>query len=155
MTQGPDEYVAPTRAEQPPTSNQDIDYPGPDDVTPEAMEPDWSEDRPIPVYIVDRQETPEIQDWSGLRVSVTGNAVEVVGARRNRTRTVIQNEGPNEVYLRRDMAVNTTGLDLAIPVNGSLEMLHNGSVWARCSTGESATLNVLQEFSVELDSPYA
>lgn len=153
MTQGPEEYEAPTRAEQPPTSNQDIDYPDQDDKTPEVMEPDWSHDQPIPVYIVERPEAPQVLDWSGLRVSVTANAVELVGARRNRTRCIIQNEGTNEVYLRRDMAVST-GLDFAVPANGSIEMLHNGSVWARCATGESATVNVLQEFTVELDSPY-
>lgn len=155
MTQGPQDYEAPTRAEQPPTSNQDIDYPGPEDVTPQAMEPDWSHDQPIPVYIVDRQETPQFEDWSGIRVAVTANAVELVGARRNRKRCVIQNEGTNEVYLRRTMDVNTTGLDFAVPANGSIEMLHNGSVWAKCAAGESATVNVLQEFTVDLDSPYA
>lgn len=155
MTQGPQEYDAPTRAEQPPTSNQDIDYPGPQDTTPVAETPDWSHDNPIPVYLVERPQTPQVQDWSGLRVSVTANAVELVGARRNRTRCVIQNEGTNEVYLRPTMDVNTTGLDMAIPANGSVEMLHNGSVWAKCSTGESATVNILQEYTVELDNPYA
>lgn len=153
MTQEPQEFVAPQRVDQPPTTNQDIDFPTEADKEPQPLEPDWSEDRPIPVYVVDREETPQISEWSSVRFGVTDQPVELAGSRRNRNRLLIRNEGVNEVYLGNDMTVNS--MNYGLPANAEVEMLHNGSVWARCASGESATVNIIQEYTVELDSPHA
>lgn len=152
--QVPEEYDAPNRGEQVADTVQDYDYPTDADKEPELMQPDWSEDQPIPVYIVERPETPQILDWTGNRFVIGENAVEIVGARRNRTRTIISNEGTDAVFLARDMAVSTE-LNLRLAANASIEMLHNGAVWARCASGDTATVDVLQEYTVELDSLHA
>lgn len=148
--QMPDEYDAPDRGEQVADTVQAYDYPTDTDKEPELMQPDWSEDQPIPVYLVNRPEAPQIFDWTGGRFVITESAVEIVGARRNRTRAVITNEGTDPVFLGRDMAVSTE-LNFRLAANASIEMLHNGAVWARCASGESGTVNVLQEYTVELD----
>lgn len=151
MSQGPDEYVAPTIAEQPPTSNQDIDYPTDADTEPAPLQPGWSEENPIPVYMVERPEIPQVMEWSSQRVPVTDNAIQIVGARRNRTRVVVRNEGTDAVHVGRDEQV-TDAFNFRIAANEDLEMLHNGAVWARCASGDSATVNVMQEYTVELDT---
>lgn len=154
MSQGPEEYEAPTIAEQPPTSNQDIDYPTDADTEPEPMQPDWSDDNPIPVYIVERPEIPQVLDWSSQRMPVTDNAIQIVGARRNRTRVVVKNEGTDAVHIGRDEQV-IDAFNFRLAANEELEMLHNGAVWARCASGDTATVNVMQEYTVELDTRHA
>lgn len=150
------DYVAPTLApdDRTPDTNQDYDYPTDADKQPDFPEPDWSHDQPIPVYVVERPEAPQVLDWSSTQINVTANAVEILGARRNRTRVIIKNDGTNAVIIGKDMALNTA-LNFSLSANEQIEMLHNGSVWARCAAGETATVNVMQEFTVELDSPHA
>lgn len=151
MNQEPAEYVAPTIAEQPPTSNQDIDYPTEGDKDALFPEPDWSEDNPIPVYVVERPETPQVLEWSSLRVPVTDSAIQLAGGRRNRTRVVVKNEGTDAVHIGRDEQVSDA-FNFRLAANEEIEMLHNGAVWARCASGDTATVDVIQEYTVELDS---
>lgn len=148
----PAEYVAPQRVDQPETTNQDYDYATDADKEPAIAQPDWSEDQPIPVYIVERPAIPQILDWSSLRVAVGDQPVQLVGARRNRTRTIVKNEGPDPVFVGQDMTINAMGFRLA--ANEREEFLHNDSIWARCDAGKTGTVSVLQEFTVELDSPH-
>lgn len=150
------DYVAPTLApdDRTPDTNQDYDYPTDADRQPDFPEPDWSEDKPIPVYVVERPETPQVLEWSSNQIGVTDRAVEIAGARRNRTRMIVKNDGADTVYIGRDMALNTA-LNFTVKSGEQIEMLHNGAVWAKCASTETATVNVIQEYTVELDSPHA
>lgn len=149
----PQEYIAPLRADQPETSNQDFDYPTDADkpIANEFPEPDWSENNPIPVYVVERPEIPQVLNWSSERfLTVDTGAVQIAGSRRNRTRMVIRNEGPDPVFVDPEASV-MAAFSFRIAANEDLELLHNASVWARCDVGKSATVSVAQEYTVELD----
>lgn len=149
----PHEYEAPTRAEQPPTSNQDFDYPTDADkaTANEFDEPDWSEANPIPVYIVERPEIPQILDWSSDRATIVDTeSDQIAGARTNRTRIVVRNEGPDPIFIDRGPET-MPAFSSRLAANEREEMFHNGAVWARCDTGKTAVVSVIQEFTVELD----
>lgn len=148
-----EEFHAPQRADQPKTTNQDFDYPTDADKPKahEYMEPDWSEDHPIPVYVVERPEIPQLQEWSSERfLTVDTSAVQVAGSRRNRNRLVIRNEGPDPVYLDREQGV-MPAFSYRLAANEREELFHNAQVWARCDVGKSATVSVVQEYTVPLD----
>lgn len=150
MSQSPEDYEAPKRGEHVETTNQDFDYPTEVDKEPELPEDVWSEDTPIPVYIVDRTETPELQNWSSERFQVVDSAIQLAGARRNRTRMVVKNEGADPVFIDPEQSV-TSAFSFRLAANEEVELLHNASVWARCDATESAQVSVIQEYTVSLD----
>lgn len=153
MNDGPEEYIAPERGEQiQDGADHDTDFPGEADTQPEQLfEPDWSHDNPIPVYIVSTPEVPQIVEWSSTRITVQDAPVQILGAKRNRVRAIIQNEGGGAIFIGPDMSVSTAlAYKLNVAANYTIEMTHNSDVWARCAAGDSAVINVIQEYVVEL-----
>lgn len=149
------DYVAPVIGEEVNSGeNQDYDYPADQDTKPvDFPEPDWSADNPIPVYQVDRPQIPDIVEWSSNRITIVDQPVQIIGANRNRLRALIQNEGGGAVYIGPDMSVSTAmAYKLNVAANYTIEMTHNSDVWARCAAGDSAVVNVLQEYTVNLDN---
>ena len=154
MNNSAEEFEAPDRGEQiTHGTNQDFDYPADTDTQPEKLaEPDWSEDNPIPVYIVNTPEVPQISDSSYERFIIVDSSVEIAGKKRNRTRMIVKNESQStaEVYIDKSQAV-TTAFSFRLNAGDELELKHNDSVWARCDTGDTATVSVVQEYNVPLD----
>lgn len=155
MSESPAEYEAPERGEQiTHGTNQDSDYPSEADTQPEQLaEPDWSENNPIPVYVVrSTPEVPQIQDSSYSRYTIVDSAVEIAGSKRSRRRMVIKNESQStaEVYVDRDHTV-TPAFSFRLNAGDDLELKHNDAVWAKCDTGDTAAVSVLQEYDVQLD----
>lgn len=152
MSNSPAEYEAPNRGEQiTHGTNQDSDYPSENDTQPEHLaEPDWSEDNPIPVYVVRTPEVPQITDWSSERFIVSDSAVNVAGSRRNRTRAVVKNEGPDQVFIDPQQGLSSA-FSFGLKLDEEVELKHNGAIWARCDSGDTATLSIVQEYNVPLD----
>jgi hypothetical protein len=151
MSVPPPEYVAPIRGEQVDESVQHYDYADQNAAVESLPDPGYSDDTPLPVYIVSEAQTPEINMWSSSRMAVTDNpSVHVTGARANRTRLLIRNEGESPVHISRSQDVNIA-LAFRLKLDEMVELLHNQDVWARCATGGVATISVVEEYTVELD----
>jgi hypothetical protein len=148
----PVEFEAPKRGEQiNHGENQASDYTAETDTQAEPlMEPDWSEDNPIPVYIVHTPEVPQITDWSSERFVITETAVNVAGSRRNRKRAVVKNEGPDPVYIDPGQGVGSA-FSYGLKLDEEIELKNNGAIWARCDATDTATLSIVQEYDVPLD----
>lgn len=151
MSQG--DYEAPTREEQPPASTPADDFPGPDAPVQDFPAPMFSDIDPVPVFDVTPAKEPELIRWSSERATIDEfTAVQIAGGRKNRTRMVLTNEGPEAVYLGPNMQVGV-GFSFSLfgPVN-QLELFTNEEVWARCAPGETAVIGIIQEYAVELDN---
>lgn len=149
------EYVAPPRGVDVMTesTNQDVDYPVAGEPIQEWRHPDdWTNENPLPVYQVQLPNPQSISQWSGERFFVdSGQPVELAGAKRNRTRLLLKNKGPNSVFLNDNSSVNTAlAYELAMG-DEPLELRHNSNVWAKCATGETASVSVVQEWDVDMD----
>jgi hypothetical protein len=148
----PGEYDAPERVDQPKTSNQDYDYPTDADKGFEPLKPDWDESNPIPVYIVERPEIPQKLDHATDRILVTAlKSEQLAGSRENRTRLVLRNEGPDPVYIGPTSDV-MPAFASRLAINEREEFFSNASMWARCDPTKTATVSIVQEFTVELDT---
>lgn len=152
MSETPAEYEAPNRGEQiTHGTNQDFDHPTDADTQSEQLaEPDWSEDNPIPVYIVRTPEVPQVTDWSSERFVVSDSAVNVAGSRRNRTRAIVKNEGTDPVFIDPQQGVNSA-FSFRLAANEEIELKNNGPIWARCDATKTCTLSIVQEYNVPLD----
>lgn len=146
------EYEAPARGDAvPQQAGEDIDYVGEAATVDDYPKPDWSEENPIPVYDVSRQDTPELIEWTASRGPVSSAAaVQLFGARRNRNRAVLYNAGPNSVYLGQNDQLNRE-LSYELAMGAALELTHNSAVYARCVDAETAVVSWLQEYTVSLD----
>lgn len=148
--QTPEEYVGPDRGETVETTNQDYDYPTTSDKPGDLYKPEWGDDNPIPVYVVERPRQPQITEWSSERFIVADSAVQIAGSRRNRVRMVVKNEGTDSVYIDPTQGVNAA-FSFRLAQNEEVELTNNGQVWARCEATDTATISVVQEYDVPLD----
>lgn len=146
------DYVAPPLGEHVPDTVQHHDYPTQEDAAPiQLPEPDWSETNPVPVVIVSDAETPQFRDYSSDRFTVQANdAAEIAGAKRTRTRLLItNNDETNSVFIDKHPLMSVS-MVYEIRADQTLEMFHNQSVWARCSSGQTADISVIQEYDVDM-----
>lgn len=147
-------YEAPERGEDVHLESWERDYPTDEDTTiVEFPEPDWSAAEPIPVYVVNPASAPEVKDWSSSRAYVTTQPVEVAGARRNRSRLFIRNEGPDDCYIGGDATTVSAGHSYKVGATNDrvIELWHNSSVFALCASGDEATLNIIDEYTVDMN----
>lgn len=149
-----EDYDAPDRGDSLDSGeSQATDYPTEDAPIPELAEPEYSEALPVPVYDVSPDKEPEIIGWSSQRLTVTSDRpVELAGARRNRTRLLIFNEGTDTVYVGVNAQVSANfAYGMGATLGTTLELLHNSSVWAICAATETATVNVVEEYVIDTD----
>lgn len=151
------EFDAPERGEQINSGeNQAFDYPtDTDNRKIEYAEPDWSEDNPIPVYVVKGEpDIPVVNNASYERYAITDAAVEIAGAKRTRTRMIVKADAGNtdEVYIDRDVNISTA-FSYRLDKGEQVELRNNDRLWARCASGKTGNVSVLQEYDVPLDIP--
>lgn len=152
------EFHAPTRGDDQvySGSNQDFDYPtDADNKKVEYAAPDWSEDNPIPVFIVKGEaDIPVINNASYERYALTDAAVEIAGAKRTRTRMIIKADKGNtdEVYIDRDVNISTA-FSYRLDPGEFVELNNNDRLWGRCAPTKTGNVSVIQEYDVPLDIP--
>lgn len=146
------EYEADARNDPPETYQTPEDTAIPDFGTAEI------DQEPVPVFLVnpDNPETPRI-NWAANRSKIGQDAVMIAGSRIERVRMLIQNEGGGAIYIgptaqsvRADDAAGALGFGykLNVAANYVIELTHNAQVWARTAQGDSAVVNVLEEWRV-------
>lgn len=129
------------------TSDTELEYPT--EPYPVEVDPDAHDDAPIPVVVVDSVEPSDYRDWSGEPFLVDENrAIHIAGARPNRARMVIRNNGPDTVYLLRN-AVSGVAFGFPLATGADIEMTHNFDVWAICAATDTASIGVLQEYVID------
>lgn len=120
-----------------------VDYGFPD----EDEEPE-----PIPVYQV--SPPPDAfprKLWNSSNYLIKDTAQRIVGARRSRYSVAIVNhDATDDVFIGPEMGVlpNVNG---KIAAGASIELTHNGSIWAVCSSGLTAALSIFEEYQAEED----
>jgi len=125
-----------------------------DGPNPYPVAPDIKEEDPIPVRIVQKS-SRERRAWRGKQIAVTDQKIQILGRHEKRGKVVIRNTtmSTNNVYIAEDQSVSPyTGFILrnAAAVSGSLDLNTTEEIWAVCDTGETATVFVAYEYSVDL-----
>ena len=150
-----EEFVAPVRGDvvSDETSQDRPDYATDMDTVVTAYDnpEEWGDQNPIPVYVTNPAATPELQDWTSQRVFVTeAQATQLVGARRNRTRAFVKNEGPDDIYLGREATTTSPNHSYLLSAMNDrvVELFHNSAIWAICAAGDTANVSVLEEYTV-------
>lgn len=108
---------------------------------------DAGDDEPLRVDIGQPIPQPRARDWSANRTQIQNSrTTHLAGWEPNRTRLFIQNNDASvSVFLGR----NETDLVFAMYELGpgeSVEMWHQGDVWALCDGTDVAFVSVLQEY---------
>lgn len=132
-----------TQIEAPP----DYEVPG-DEETPDVAVADEDASEPLPVTIVDSPAPREAWRWSGSRYPINADrATRVAGQDLVRRRIVLHNnDSANSVFLLSNITQPVWSAYQLAP-GETLELLHNGDVWAICDTGDTAELSVASEFA--------
>ena len=120
---------------------------------------------PVPVYDVSPKDQPQIKDMTSQRFVIASDPVLITGARRERTRIVITNDGLKPVYIgtdpqiQADQASGAIGSHFKLPnptataPPSMIELFHNSQVWCRCAAGDTTTVNAIEEFTVDNEEP--
>jgi hypothetical protein len=125
-----------------------VSVPGYDGTIPVEYDEEKAEPDPVPVRIVEGRTAREIKEW---RVDLfTLNRVDaqrIANRMDNRTSLKIVNAGPNTAFVDRHN--NTVG-GIPLTTGGELSLDSTAEVWGRVANGETASLRILVEYTVEV-----
>lgn len=115
--------------------------------------PDEDEEpEPIPIYQVSPPPVAFPRKlWNSSQYKITDTPQRIVGGRRSRYSVAIVNhDAANDVFIGPEMGVQGV-VNGKIIAGASIELTHNGSVWAICSSGLTATVSIFEEYQAEED----
>jgi hypothetical protein len=124
------------------------DFPGGEETTPyteQAYEP--PEHEPLEVIVANMPAETENRDWSAGTMTVQDTRmVRLAGDSPTRRRLYIRNnDDADSVFLGRNQTDSLFAM-YELVAGQSVEMFHQGEVWAISATGLTVSLAVFQEF---------
>lgn len=123
------------------------DYPSAEETEPYKEEPYAPESEPLEVVVTNMPTEAEDRDWSAGTMTIEDTRmVRLAGDAPTRRRLYIRNnDDTDSVFLGRNQTDSRFAM-YELTAGQSVEMFHQGEVWAICASGLTVSLAVFQEF---------